>query len=208
MKLEHEVRKYRITGITPILGSAPASKEIRTKYILSKCEDEKTREAEAIENQYDLDEKGLTVFNRNRNDQLCVMAYQFKGFLKQAFKSAKTQLKVGNPASKIDKLVFISPMFIPLLRDGEPIRDEDDVLERPLRASTPMGERVALASSEMVEDPWGFDISITLIPNSGTKASEAVTWDEVETAMDYGMFNGLGQWRNADYGKFRWERIA
>jgi hypothetical protein len=47
---------------------------------------------------------------------------------------------------------------------------------------------------------------MTMIPNGGTAKSEALTWDAIEAALDYGAFHGLGQWRNADYGRFIWER--
>ena len=207
MKLETESRTYRIIGLTPILGSAPASKAVRTQYISSKAPTDDIARMEGESNTPDLDEKGLTVFYMDKLERICVRDYQVKGFLKSALASLKGQLGVANPGAKVDKLIFVEPIYIPLVRDGKPILEEDDVLERPLRAQTMKGERVTLASSEMINDPWEFTMEVTLIPNNGTKASAAVTWDVVETALDYGMFNGLGQWRNASYGKFRWERI-
>ena len=205
MNLEFTTRSYRIHGLTPILGSAPASKAVRTQYIMSKAPE--GRDSEDDMAMKDLDEKGLTVFYVDKLNRICLMDYQFKGFLKQAFKSTKTQLGVGNPGAKIDKLVFIEPRMIPIMRDGKPIFEEDDVLERPLRATTMQGERVTLTSSESISDPWEATFEISLIPNSSTKASAAVTWENIETALDYGMFNGLLQWRNAGYGKFNWERL-
>ena len=206
MNLNYETRTYHIIGLTPILGSSPASKDIRTKFVISKAP---TQEAQTDEEAImrDLDEKGLTIFHTDALDRMCIMDYQVKGFLKQAMKTAKTQLNVSQPASKIDRLVFIEPRFIPLMRNGKPIMEEDDILERPLRAQTMQGERVTLASSEMILDPWEATFEVTLLPNSATKTSSAITFDTVETAFQYGMFNGLGQWRNASYGKFRFERI-
>ena len=204
-KLITESRTYRLTGLTPILGSAPASRAIRTQYIASKAPTDKLREEEAAA-PFDLDEKGLTVFNRNKQDQLCLMGYQIKGFLKGALTALKAQCKIAAAKGKIDNLVFVEPRYIPLKRDGQPIRDEDDILERPLRAQTMQGERVTLAASELVEDPWEITIEMTLIPNGGTAKSEALTWDAIEAALDYGAFHGLGQWRNADYGRFIWKR--
>lgn len=206
-ELQYESRIYRITGTTPILGSLPAKKSIRTDYIISKAPDRAAREAEET-NPIDLDEKGLTIFSRDVNERICIRGYQVKGFLKHGIKTLKLQLGVANAGTKVDNLVFIEPNFIPLLRDGQPILDEDDVLERPLRAQTAQGERVTLAASEMINDPWTAEFEVTLVPNSGTKASAELTWDAIETAMEYGMFHGLGQWRNADYGKFRFERVS
>jgi hypothetical protein len=204
-KLITESRIYKLTGLTPILGSAPASRAIRTQYIASKAPTDKLREEEEAAS-FDLDEKGLTVFNRNRQDQLCLMGYQIKGFLKGALTALKAQLKIAAAKGKIDNLVFVEPRYIPLIRDGQPLRDEDEILERPLRAQTMQGERVTLAASELVEDPWEITIEMTMIPNAGTAKSEALSWDAIEAALDYGAYHGLGQWRNADYGRFIWER--
>lgn len=201
-----ESRIYRLTGLTPILGSAPASKAIRTQYIASKAPTDELR-AEEEAAPFDLDEKGLTVFNRDSRDQLCLMGYQIKGFLKAALLALKAQCKIAAPKSKIDNLVFVEPRYIPLTREGKPLREEDDVLERPLRAQTMQGERVTLAASELVEDPWQITIEVSMVPSAGTARSEALTWDALETALDYGAYHGLGQWRNADYGRFTWERV-
>lgn len=204
-KLITESRVYRLTGLTPILGSAPASRAIRTQYIASKAPTDKLREEEEAAS-FDLDEKGLTVFNRNKQDQLCLMGYQIKGFLKGALTALKAQCKIAAAKGKIDNLIFVEPRYIPLMRDGQPLRDEDEILERPLRAQTMQGERVTLAASELVEDPWEITIEMTMIPNAGTAKSEALSWDAIEAALDYGSFHGLGQWRNADYGRFIWKR--
>lgn len=204
-KLITESRTYKLTGLTPILGSAPASRAIRTQYIASKAPTDKLREEEEAA-PFDLDEKGLTVFNRDHQDRLCLMGYQIKGFLKGALTALKTQCKIAAAKGKIDNLVFVEPRYIPLRRNGQALRDEDEILERPLRAQTMQGERTTLAASELVEDPWEITIEVTLIPNGGTAKSEALTWDALEAALDYGAYHGLGQWRNADYGRFIWER--
>lgn len=169
-----ESRIYRLTGLTPILGSAPASKAIRTQYIASKAPTDELR-AEEEAAPFDLDEKGLTVFNRDSRDQLCLMGYQIKGFLKAALLALKAQCKIAAPKSKIDNLVFVEPRYIPLTREGKPLREEDDVLERPLRAQTMQGERVTLAASELVEDPWQITIEVSMVPSAGTARSEALT---------------------------------
>ena len=205
-KLITESRVYRLTGLTPILGSVAASKALRTQYIASKAPTDELREEEESL-AMDIEEKGLTVFYRDRQDQLCMMGYQIKGFFKGALLALKAQCKIAAPKSKIDNLVFVEPRYIPIKRDGKPLRDEDDILERPLRAQTAQGERVSLAASELIEDPWQITIEVTMLPNAGTAKSEALSWDVIETALDYGVYHGLGQWRNADWGRFTWERL-
>ena len=204
--LNIESRIYELTGLTPILGSAPASKAIRTTWVGSKAPTDALREEEA-ESPIDIDEKGLTIFNRDKRDQLCLMGYQIKGFFKSALLALKPQLKVAAPKGKVDTLVFVEPRYVPLMRDGVALREEDEILERPLRAQTMQGERVTLAASEMVLDPWSIKIEISLLPSNGTAKSEALTWDAIETALDYGAYHGLGQWRNADYGRFIWKMV-
>ena len=68
-------------------------------------------------------------------------------------------------------------------------------------------ERVGRVRPTLVEDPWEITIEMTLIPNNGTAKSESLTWGAIEAALDYGAFHGLGQWRNADYGRFMWEQV-
>lgn len=201
-----ESRIYRLTGLTPLLGSAPASRAVRTQFIASKAPTPELVEEES-EAPFDLDEKGLTVFNRDKLDHPCLMAYQVKGFFKAALLALKTQCKVVAPKAKVDTLLFVEPRFIPLLRDDVAIKEEDTILERPLRAQTAQGERIALTASEQIDDPWYIDIEISLLPSEATAKGKALSWDIVETALSYGAYRGLGQWRNADYGRFTWRRL-
>ena len=202
--LQYTSRIYRLTGTTPILGSAPASKEIRTKYIISKAKEE-DRDWEREENGFDRDEQGLTVFNRNRKEELCLMSHQIKGFLKEAFGALKSQVKILAYTKKVDTLISVEPKYIPITRNGKPLTE--DMLERPLRGETPQGPRIALQGSEMINDPWQVEFMITLFPSEGTKMSKPLTWESIETALDYGAFHGMGQWRGADWGHFVWKCV-
>lgn len=87
--------------------------------------------------------------------------------------------------------MFVEPRKIPLLLpDGETIGE----CQRPLRASTAQGERVALAHSETVP--------------AGTKQSFDVLLlrddleDLVREWLEYGKYHGTGQWRNSGKGRF------
>ena len=207
MALQFESRVYRLRGTTAILGSAPASRDIRTQYIISKAP-ESEREEEELTNSYDSDEKGVTVFNRDRQDHLCLMSHQIKGFFKEALTALKAQCQVANIGKKVDTLISVGPKYIPIKRGGLPLYEEDEMLERPLRAETMRGPRVALQSSEMINPEWSIEFELTLFPSDGTAKSKALTWDAIETALEYGAFHGLGQWRGADYGHFTFEQIA
>lgn len=206
--IQFEKRKYRLVGITPLVGSQPASQEIREQFIATKAPVRELGDEEMGLSVFERDEKGVTVFMRDAHDGLCMMDYQIRGFFKGALTALKAQTGVAAVRSKVDTLLFVGPRFIPILRDGVALREEDEMLERPLRANTPQGERQALQSSEMVYDPWTIEIEIALVPNRGTPKSRPLDWEAVEAALGYGAYHGLGQWRSGGYGSFRWEEIA
>ena len=66
---------------------------------------------------------------------------------------------------------------------------------------------VTMAGSEEIYDPWTIRIELTLIPNEGSKTSRALTWQDVEDALDFGQLMGIGQFYNGGYGRFTWKRV-
>lgn len=200
-----ETRRIRITFIADLLGTASGDKELHESYIASKAPDALTR-AEEVE-ALGVDEvvgKGRTVFPRV--DGVPVFwNYQIKGFFKEAAYAVNnmgTITKLTAYKKKIDKGLFIFPdakdraaRSIEIHTD-QPIGD----LQRPLRAQTLQGERVAIADSEMIASgAWAeFDI-VTVDPNLDKYIDE---W------LDYGSLSGMGQWRNAGYGAFVWEKVS
>ena len=133
--------------------------------------------------------------------------YQIKGFFKSAC-SALRQIS-GTHSKKLKAYKKQIDLRIHVFEHAENkagrmihFDNIEDVgsCQRPLRASTPQGERVALADSE--EIPAGatleFDIEM-LNPDD-----EAI----VKEWLDYGVYNGLGQWRNSGKGAFTWEQIG
>ena len=71
--------------------------------------------------------------------------------------------------------------------------------QRPLRASTPQGERVALASSETV--PAGTKLRFDIVMLDPKLEGLVREW------LDYGELRGLGQWRNAGKGSYSWKEV-
>lgn len=209
--IELETRTYKLTGITPLLGSQPANPDVRTAYIESKAPDPTaaTEEENQLLARSQLDEKTLTVFLRDtdNDDAILLLDYVVLGYLKSAIDMLKAQNGVLAAGGKVDKYVFAAPRKLYITRDGEKIYDEDAVLERPLRARTMQGDRVALTASEQIMDPWEITVELTLLPNGGTKSSKAITWEVIEQALSLGRMKGLGQWRNGGYGRFLCERV-
>lgn len=191
--------RVRVTLLEEMLGTLPGDKEVYRNFIATKAPDQSKIEEEvaSIEELY---EKGITVFPRNTNGDICVYDYLIKGFFKNACsalrdadKTASKDLKAYK--KKIDNLVFIEDRLIPINFEGEVA-----FCERPLRASTPQGERVALACSEAI--PSGATLEFTVTVLNKDMMEYVIEW------LDYGKFNGLGCWHNSGKGKFTWMDIT
>lgn len=196
--------KVRITFTESILGTQPADPEIHSHFIASKAPDAETM-AEEIEAMgvEAVEQRGMTVFPRMEDGTPHLWDYQIKGFLKDACgmlrrvpgtKSAKLQAY----KKVIDGLIFAEPRKIPLYLPMELDLSETDC-QRPLRAQTPQGERIALAHSE--EAPAGTWIEVTITCLKDTDMAYVYEW------LDYGRLRGIGQWRNASHGRFTYEVI-
>ena len=177
-----------MTFVEPMLGTAPQDKDIYSNYILDNLSHED--EVETVR-----DEKGRTGFHKLPDGTPIVYDYMLKGFFKDA---CSMLARVDGSLSKklkayrkiIDGLVFVFPRRIPLQLAG-PLT----ILERPLRAQTAQGERVALAASEMAAE--GTTISFTIdVLEDGT-----VTEEVLREWLNYAKYRGLGQWRNGSYGR-------
>lgn len=192
--------KVRVTFTEPILGTSPANGEIYREFIGSKAPDASTVEDEVAALGADaVAEKGMTVFPKLPDGTPFLWDYQIKGF----FKGACSFLKKADGAKsaslkaykkEIDGLVFVEPRKIPFQNVTE-IRE----CQRPLRAQTAQGERVSLAMSE--EIPEGAFIEFTVICMNKADVPLVEEW------LDYGAYNGIGQWRNAGKGRIQWERL-
>ena len=201
-----ESMKVKLTLTEDILGTLPSDPEIYHNFIASKGdkvmeEDSqmgKTREF-IEENKEDDRPETLTVFVRDDEGNPCVYDYLIKGFFKNANKALRLAddskcKKLSAYKTKIDNLLFVSPRLIKLETDA-PIT----FCERPLRASTAQGERIALSASESLPAGTTLEFEIQSLNK------EMMTY--VREYLDYGKFNGLGQWHNSGKGRFTWEEI-
>jgi hypothetical protein len=192
--------KVKLTFLEEVLGTASADKEIHDKFIAANAPDAPSRkeEIEALGVE-EVIEKSMTVFPRNAEGKPIFWDYQIKGFFKDACGMLR---KVTNSASskikaykkEIDGLIFVKEREIPIIFDGE-----IGSCQRPLRAQTAQGERVALANSETV--PAGSTIEFTIQLMCDTHEKAVREW------LDYGVFRGIGQWRNSGKGKYEWEEL-
>ncbi|RJR32461.1 MAG: hypothetical protein C4567_18755 [Deltaproteobacteria bacterium] len=192
-------RRYRLTLLEPMLGTVPTSKDLFTRFVAEKAglePEEVAVEAEMVpEDKNEKGQAGYTSFYRDA-DGIYLFDYHIKGFLKEAGQVLKDVLKVAALRSKLDNFCFVMPRYIHL--QEEP----DGCLERPLRAQTMQGPRVALAKSDFVDPGRSFEVEIVLLPH------HELNYKLIELLLDYGRLKGLGQFRNGSYGRFSWERLG
>ena len=222
--------RVRLTFTEPLLGTVPHNEESYLEYITEGDTDEiksqqnmglnqQIEELEAALNELvaakaseteiaDANEKlkefvdmrnRTTGFYRTPKLQPCLYDYQIKGFFKDAQKAInripKRELQAYR--QKIDGLVFVFPRQIPLvLPTGESLTFR----ERPLRASTPKGDRIALARSEQA--PVGTTVEFEVL-----MLAPVTLRRRVKEWFNYAVYRGLGQWRNASFGRFTWEKL-
>lgn len=196
--MKTDTYKLKVRFETPVLGSQP-TRDVATEFLAKKAGFATLPEDE-IELLPDALERGTTVFHRLADGQPCLMNYHLLGFLKEAGKVQNGKVTGGVKAlrSKVSSSIFISPRFLPLCipKDGEV-----DYLERPLRAETAQGPRVALARSEMLPEGTWFVCGLEVL-------SGEITEEVLRDLLDYGWYRGLGQWRNSGaYGTFRYDLV-
>lgn len=198
--------KIRITLTEEVLGSSPSNEELLAAYIASKAptDDLTAQEVDNIKAQ--AAEERTTIFPKTADGTPFIYDYQIKGMFKDSCKALATAGKAGYPGGKhcaalkaykkaIDGLIFVSPREIPYNLHGLKM----DFCERPLRAQTPMGERVSIAKSETVPAGSTIEFEVTCLDQK--------LEDVVRECFDYGTLRGLGQWRNSGKGRFTWEEL-
>lgn len=189
--------KIRVTTTEEMLGTASANPDIHREFIASNAPDAQSREEEvAAVGAEEVFEKQMTVFPRV--DGVPIMwDYQWKGFLKDSVQALRKvpgteSSKVKAFKKEIDGLIFVTPRSIPIIFEGE-----IGVCQRPLRAQTAQGERVALASSEAIPAGATMELTIKCLLDSHEKM--------VLECLEYGILRGIGQWRNSGKGRFVYE---
>lgn len=200
----------KLTFMEDILGTAPSNEDIYRDFIGSKAPDALSVEDEVANlGAEEVIEKGMTIFPRNADGLPILYDYQIKGFFKDACsmlarvaeKDPITKKKKPcNESSKltaykkiIDGLIFVQPREIAISTA------EVGLCQRPLRAQTAQGERVALSISESIKAGATVQFSVKCLSDEHEAA--------VREWLDYGELRGIGQWRNSGKGRFVWEEV-
>lgn len=203
-----ETMRVRLTFVDEVLGTASGDPKIHETYIASNAPDAMSRKEEVEMLGVDeVVEKGKTVFPKLEDGTPIAWNYQVKGFFKSACSAMRT-LK-GTHSSKlkaykkqIDLRIFVFADVKNKQNRAIPFTDYGFIgdCQRPLRASTAQGERVALSDSESLQPGAKLEFDILMLQD-GDRAL-------VEEWLDYGILNGFGQWRNSGKGAFTWEEVV
>lgn len=204
--------RARLTFLEPVLGMSPKNEDIYRDFIGSLAPDADSREEEVEALGADaVVEKGMTIFPKLEDGTPFLWDYQLKGFMKDTCGGLRRaegskSSKVKAYKKEIDKLIFPQPRKIPFKFDGK-ITER----QRPLRAQTAQGERIGLAISEQIPAGATLEFSVVLLSGGGKKdgkKSDMPTHEElIREWLDYGIYSGIGQWRNSGAGRFVWEEL-
>lgn len=193
--------KVRLTFTDEILGTSSGNPELHREFIASKAPDAQKMEDEVAALGVDaVEEKSMTVFPRLADGTPFLYDYQIRGFFKEICGAMKAisgtkSSKIKAHKKKIDNTIFVEPREIPLDLHGMKMAN----CQRPLRASTAQGERIALANSEVC--PEGTSCEFEVLCMVDEDAAMLLEW------LEYGKYKGIGQWRNSGKGRFTFEVI-
>lgn len=186
----------KLTFTDDLLGTSSGNPELHREFIASKAPDAAKMEEEVAAIGVDaVEEKSMTVFPKMADGTPYLWDYQIRGFFKEICGAMRgipgtKSSKVKAYKKKVDNTIFVEPREIPLDLHGMKIAD----CQRPLRASTMQGERIALANSEVC--PQGTTCEFDVLCMVDEDADMLREW------LEYGKYKGIGQWRNSGKGRF------
>jgi len=188
--------KVKLELTTNLLGTVTKNQEVYDTYIKTRAKGKETRDEFcsplADDEMKEKEAKGWTGFMMEEGKPF-VMDYYIRGFLKNAGNVIKKDLDLKNLKSKIDNFVFVFPRKIFLDKN---IMDQP--YERPLRAMTMQGPRVTLAKSDQIEAGAKLEFILDIPYECEIKEKH------LRAMLDYGQYQGLGQFRNGGFGRFKY----
>jgi len=158
----------------------------------------------------EFENKKIKVFLRNREGALCWSHHQIKGHLKEVVQYRMSETWLRNAISRfVDIFPYqwdiengISPEadLIPILRNGEPIRQPDSILSRPLASWVGTQRIVTISSSEMINPPA--ELRFRVVIWDIEKKDKIPTPEYIQKILSYGIQWGHSGWRTARYGRY------
>lgn len=193
-----------------LLGTVPKDQNIYESHVADKIErqiaydkkEKKKLTEEEIETvSEELIDKGWKGFHKD-DESIFIYNYMILG-------NIKSNLQLLNNSGNIDKVtsfkkicdtcVKATPRRIRFYREKKLIVDPDANMERPVRASTAMGERTFISKSDLLDSGSQFSFRIRLIKNKNHLTPEVLV-----KCLKLGEYYGLGQWRGSgNYGSYK-----
>lgn len=186
----------KLTFTDDLLGTSSGNPELHREFIASKAPDAAKMEEEVASFGVEaVEEKSMTVFPKMADGTPYLWDYQIRGFFKEICGAMRgipgtKSSKVKAYKKKVDNTIFVEPREIPLDLHGMKIAD----CQRPLRASTMQGERIALANSEVCPQGTTCEFDVLCMVDEDV--------DMLREWLEYGKYKGIGQWRNSGKGRF------
>lgn len=186
----------KLTFTDDLLGTSSGNPELHREFIASKAPDAAKMEEEVTSLGVEaVEEKSMTVFPKMADGTPYLWDYQIRGFFKEICGAMRgipgtKSSKVKAYKKKVDNTIFVEPREIPLDLHGMKIAD----CQRPLRASTMQGERIALANSEVCPQGTTCEFDVLCMVDEDV--------DMLREWLEYGKYKGIGQWRNSSKGRF------
>lgn len=183
-----EVVNFRIKFTDILLGTQPGDPELYSNFVGGNSDEDVSAET--------MVERGMTLFNLDREGDPCLMSYHWRSFIKEAMIALHSI-----EWSEISKVFAYRKLWdanIHVLGDTTklvlPKGATVGTIERPLIAKNAAGKMSALAKSEFVPEGTTTEIQVFILePSVKGKLLEA---------MAYGQIKGTGQWRNSGKGRF------
>ena len=186
----------KLTFTDDLLGISSCNPELHREFIASKAPDAAKMEEEVASLGVEaVEEKSMTVFPKMADGTPYLWDYQIRGFFKEICGAMRgipgtKSSKVKAYKKKVDNTIFVEPREIPLDLHSMKIAD----CQRPLRASTMQGERIALANSEVCPQGTTCEFDVLCMVDEDV--------DMLREWLEYGKYKGIGQWRNSGKGRF------
>lgn len=215
---ERNIMKIRITFTEDLLATLPGDKELAKNFVAAKNPDGMADdELTVIDSMSEALEKATMHFARDVDKAKpdyhppFLYDYQVKGFFKGACLAfiesdnftreelKKLRLTPWTYKRTIGSQIHIGPRKIFFDCPDGTDQDKLDFCERPLRADTMKGERIALARSEAM--PAGTSIVVEITTLNLKLIPFVKAW------LSFGGLIGLGGWRGSGKGRFTVEYL-
>lgn len=195
-----------------LCGGVPKQKDIVRKWLESRTghSDATTdkQEKEALEN-IDLDEEAEKSWNGffvEKGHGVWVPARNVKAMFKECasvlniLKEKRGSKQVMQHAFEVKSIGYHAFDRIPVMRNGEQVRDADGYYEQPIHVTTAQGPRTAIKRVDYIENAE-IEFEVWVLATN-PRENRHVGLKELTKMLALGQENGCGADRSQGYGKF------